>query len=754
MTPRLTRLLALLALSLPAAAVAVDEDDLLPIDQAFALTAEATERGRIEFRFAIAEGYYLYRHRMGAALASDGFKANALELPTGDPKHDEFFGETEIYRDQVTLVQTGAAADDARSLQFEVRYQGCADIGVCYPPHKQRVTVSLPAAASGAGQDDATAATPALALPGASAAGSPLASPLSGGKPAPIIGMPGPVLEAQPGTDALPLPPEEAFGFEAIAAGPTQLLLRFTPAQGYYLYRDRSTFRLLQGNGVALGEPRWPQGVAHEDEHFGEVVVYFDQVEVPVPLSRSTTPAQTVTLSATFQGCQTDGICYPPMTREVAVSLPAATPSDFSNVSLPPSAAGASGSAPGIGLALLLALFGGLILNLMPCVLPVLSLKAIGLAQGATDAAAGRRHALWYTAGVLASFAAVGALVLAFRAGGAALGWGFQLQQPIVLAVLTYVMLAIGLSLSGVFQIGAGFAGLGDGLTRRAGPSGDFFTGVLAVVVASPCTAPFMGSALAFAFTASPLAALLVFLALGVGLALPFLLIGFVPALARRLPRPGAWMDTFKQLMAFPMYLTAVWLVWVLARLRGPDAVALVLLGATLLAMTVWWRERSRGRTLAARLAVAALLAVALLPLAGIALLERPAAAASADEAEPFSAARLAELRQGPRPLFVNFTADWCITCKANERLVLSSDGFRDAMATHDAIYVKGDWTDVDPEISAFLDAHGAVGVPFYIVYPGGGGDGEILPTVLTMETVAEALARASAATPAATASR
>ena len=716
-----------LAASVPALA-AIDEDDLLPIDQAFALTAEAVSRDRIEFRFAIAEGYYLYRHRMGVALLDSHFKVNPLDLPAGEPKHDEFFGDTEIYRDQVTLVQTGAAADDVRELRFEVRYQGCADIGVCYPPHRQQVRVSLPPAQAPAPAPSAVADNP-------------LAQALAGGAPA--GGLPG----SGAGTEALPLPPEEAFAFEAIAASPSALLLRFTPAPGYYLYRDRSSFRLLDGDGIAAGAPRWPQGVVHTDEHFGEVVVYFDQVEVPLPLDRASTPAQTVTLEATFQGCQTDGICYPPMTRRQAVALPAAPAAELSGGDAPAggsaAAAGAAGS--GLLLALLLAFGGGLVLNLMPCVLPVLSLKAIGLAESAGDRGAGQRHALWYTAGVLASFAAVGALVLALRSAGAALGWGFQLQQPVVVAILIYIMLAIGLSLSGVFHIGAGLAGFGDALTRRGGPGGDFFTGVLAVVVASPCTAPFMGTALAYAFTAPPLPALLVFLALGLGLALPFLLIGFVPALARRLPRPGAWMETFKQFMAFPMYLTAVWLVWVLARQRGADAVGLVLLGATLLALTVWWREHARERSLAARLATPVLLALALLPLAGISLMARPGTPDVAQAgALRFSASALQEVRRGPRPVFVNLTADWCITCKLNERTVLGSDAFRAALAEHDALYMVGDWTDVDPEISAFLDAHGAVGVPFYIVYPGGGGEGQVLPTVLQLDRVEQALADAA----------
>jgi thiol:disulfide interchange protein len=248
----------------------------------------------------------------------------------------------------------------------------------------------------------------------------------------------------------------------------------------------------------------------------------------------------------------------------------------------------------------------------MPCVLPILSLKALGLAQSGESRQRARSHALWYTAGVLVAFAAIGLLAVALRATGQALGWGFQLQQPWFVAALVYLMFAVGLSLSGVFSLGGGVGNLGSALATRSGPVGDFFTGVLACVVASPCIAPFMGGALAFAFASSTALALAVFLMLGLGLALPFLLIGFVPALAGRLPKPGAWMDTFKRALAFPMYLTAVWLAWVLGKQRGVDAMALVAVGLALFALALWWRERQRfgGATVAGRvLAVALLLA-------------------------------------------------------------------------------------------------------------------------------------------------
>jgi thiol:disulfide interchange protein DsbD len=374
-------------------------------------------------------------------------------------------------------------------------------------------------------------------------------------------------------------------------------------------------------------------------------------------------------------------------------------------------------------------------------VLPVLSLKALSLAQGGGQA---KRQALWYTAGVLASFAAVGAIALALRQAGLALGWGFQLQQPGVIAALALVMIAIGLSLSGVVSFGASLAGTGQSLAQKSGPAGDFFTGVLAVVVASPCTAPFMGTALAFAFAASPAVAILVFLMLGLGLALPFLLIGFVPALASRLPKPGAWMDTLKQVLAFPMYLTAVWLLWVLAKQRGADAIGLVLAGAVVLGLGLWWWEKARWGRLLPRVLAALVVLAALWPVLVVQRMPVPERAAVAEAGVvAFSQDKLDQLRRDGRVVFVNMTADWCVTCKANERTVLARDDFRAALDAAGAVYMKGDWTDVDPAITAFLESHGAVGVPLYVVYPRQ-GEPRVLPTVLTQALVAEALAEAA----------
>ncbi len=761
---RFTALCLLLA-TLPV--LAVSEKDLLPVDQAFALQVQANSRDRIELRWDIAPGYYLYRHRTSVKVES-GFEAGALQMPAGVRKHDEFFGDVETYHRQLKAALPGTAAAQVETLQLEVRYQGCADAGVCYPPQKRMVEVKLPPATA-----------PAAAAP----LFNPLARADGGG-----LRLPGTAA-----VQSLPLPAEQAFGFEAIADGGDRLLLRFSPAPGYYLYRDRSSFALEGAAGIRTGKPQWPTGTSYRDEHFGNVVVYFDQVEVPLPLRRERAEGGDITLVATFQGCQTDGICYPPMTRRVKLSLPAGTLSpageatvaslvipplpsgrrEATNAALPEPAtvaaqplitrstlvadvapdASADNSVRSrppaaqpektLPLILLLALLGGLILNLMPCVLPILSLKVLGVAQSGESRQHARRHALWYTAGVLVAFTAIGALVIALRAAGQAAGWGFQLQQPWFIAALVYLMFAVGLSLSGVFTLGGNLGGVGRSLAHRSGPAGDFFTGVLACLVASPCIAPFMGPALAYAFTAPPALALLVFFVLGLGLALPFLLIGFMPALASRLPKPGPWMETLKQVLAFPMYLTAIWLLWVLGKQRGVDAIAMLLVGATALALGLWCFERSRWRSHRPGMLLGVVMVVlALVPAWGITRLEAPTTRPS-EGAVAYSPEMLDRLRAGNRVVFVNMTADWCVTCKANERNVLHGDSFRDTLKRLDAVYMRGDWTNVDPQISAFLEEHKAVGVPLYVVY-GPGAPPNVLPTVLTQAVAEDALMRAA----------
>ncbi|WP_282297873.1 protein-disulfide reductase DsbD domain-containing protein [Stenotrophomonas sp. PS02289] len=782
---RVAALCALALMSLPA--WAVSEKDLLPVDQAFALSAQARDRDRIEVRFDIAPGYYLYRHR--TTVKSDAsFSAEALQMPAGKKHHDDFFGEVETYRERLVAVLPGKATDGADSVTLEVRFQGCADAGVCYPPQKRNIQVRLPGG-TGKTAADENGISPAFG----GGSGLPLGNPLSGSSGGGLR------LPGTGNTQALPLPSERAFGFEAIVGDGNTVLLRFSPAPGYYLYRDRTSLKLEGTTGIVADKPLWPPAKAHRDEHFGDVAVYFDQVDVKLPLRRTRADASPATLVITFQGCQTDGICYPPMTRRVKLALPAgkvnaraddaaprnevitplptrekrAQERDGNSLASQPllirpneaaaqepavgtpdaSADNAQRTRPPVGgdstpttliAALLLALVGGLVLNLMPCVLPILSLKVLGVAQSGESRQRARSHALWYTAGVLVAFAGIGALVLVLRAAGQAAGWGFQLQHPWFIAALVYLMFVVGLSLSGVFTLGGGLGGVGQSLASRTGPMGDFFTGVLACVVASPCVAPFMGAPLAYAFTASPASAMLVFVVLGLGLALPFLLIGFVPSLARRLPRPGAWMETLKQVLAFPMYATALWLLWVLGQQRGVDAMVWVLGGLIVVGLALWWFERSRWRSQRVGTALAlALLLASLVPVWAVNRIEAPGktAAATADNVVDYSPQMLDRLRQDNRVVFVNMTADWCVTCKANERAVLGTHEFQDTLRRTNAVYMRGDYTNVDQEITTFLDEHKAVGVPLYVVY-GPGAPPTVLPTVLTQAIVEEALLR------------
>jgi len=715
--------LSLLAGALPA--LAQDTDDLLPVTEAYRLSADAGTPGVLKLHWEIAPDYYLYRGRM-KFKGGEGVTLGTAQLPDGEKFHDEYLGDVETYHHGVDATIPYAVAEGTTRLTLSVQYQGCHEVDpkICYPPHTEHLDLPLPTG-------NAQASAPAAGSLGAAL------DQLGSGNRA-----------TMPGTTGAPLPPEQAFRFEALAQNPHELLLRWTMPQGYYLYRDQTSLKLEDAAGLEL-EPIWPEGTQHHDEHYGDVTVYFDQLELPVTVKGDLDDATQLTLLASFQGCQDGGMCYPLMTRRasldlaggIATGLAVDTPAEP-----PPADAGPAPLQVGLAAALLLALGGGLVLNLMPCVLPVLSIKAVSVLESGENRATARRHALFYTAGVLCSFAALGLGILALRAAGHAMGWGSQLQQPWLVGVLACVMLAVGLSMSGVVQFGASLGNTGSRLAGRSGPAGDFFTGVLAVVVASPCTAPFMGSALAYAFTAPMLSALLVFLVLGVGLALPFLAIGFIPALARLLPKPGRWMETLKQVLAFPMYLTAVWLVWVLANQRGADAVGLVLVAMVLLAMTLWWFERSRNGGMAGKIVVAALALATLAPVYLLAHVPPPSAGATTTEegVVAYSPEKLAELRAAGTPVFVDMTADWCVTCKANEHTVLDTQAFRDLLERTGAVYMKGDWTDVNPTISAFLEQYNSPGVPLYVVFPKDGGPGRQLSTVLTASLVEQALTEAA----------
>jgi thiol:disulfide interchange protein DsbD len=397
--------------------------------------------------------------------------------------------------------------------------------------------------------------------------------------------------------------------------------------------------------------------------------------------------------------------------------------------------------------ALLFALLGGLILNLMPCVFPVLAMKAAAFVRhGGHGRSAMRRDALAYTAGVLVAFGAMAAVVVAIRASVGDVSWGFQFQSPIFSLLVAYLFFVIGLNLAGLFEVGGSFAGVGQGLTAKRGTTGAFFTGVLAVVVATPCTAPFMAAALGFALSQPAPQTFAVLLAMGLGLALPFLALATVPALQRLMPRPGLWMDRLRQFLAFPMFASAVWMIWVLTQQTGPDGVIYALGGMVLITFAIWLMRIGSAGTLGSWLRRGVAAAAMLLAFAAVLKLEDgPAAASSAggpsqgvsfDGWERFSRARMTEAAAAGKPVFVDFSAAWCITCLVNERVALETPAARKAFEQTGTVKLKGDWTNRDPEITGVLKELGRAGVPLYLYWAPGAPSPKILPQVLTEASV------------------
>lgn len=528
-------------------------------------------------------------------------------------------------------------------------------------------------------------------------------------------------------------------------------------ADGYYLYhkgfkanwnKDEQTLKLA----IQL-----PESKLKHDEYFGDVEVFYHQLESRISLP--TTAPFTIKISS--QGCADAGLCYPPNhhwfrvdpqaglvtpldTQKPAVSQaeqPQGLTQSLSSADSGPTIAAAAVPASLLIMAAM-AFVGGLILNLMPCVFPVLALKAISLLESTDTSPAERRiHGLVYTAGVVASFMFFAGLLMFLRASGQELGWGYQLQSPWFVAALVYLFFAMGLSFSGVVEFGAGIAGVGQGLVEKGGLKGTFFTGVLAVVVASPCTAPFMGASLGFALTQPMYVALTVFIALGLGMAAPFLLLSIIPGLGRLLPRPGNWMITLKEVMAFPMYLTGIWLLWVLGRQAGINAAMLVLIGCLLISMALYfWKKKAhwhRGIAIVSSLAAATILGSAILRPSLVATENMSASAfptAKAGAALAYSSARLTSLQNDGGAIFLDVTADWCITCKANERLVLDTDLVKNTMADQHIRYMVADWTRRDAEVSRLLARYNRSGVPLYVYFPGNGKAPVVLPQILNKD--------------------
>lgn len=405
----------------------------------------------------------------------------------------------------------------------------------------------------------------------------------------------------------------------------------------------------------------------------------------------------------------------------------------------------------GISQSILLAFLGGLILNLMPCVFPVLSMKALSLMQiKDKELKTARLHGLAYTKGIILSFLAIGGLLILLKAGSSQVGWGFQLQHPSVILFLSYLFFILGLNLAGFFEINFGLSNAGQKLTQKSGLAGSFFTGVLATLVATPCTAPFMGVAMGYALTQPPLVTMAVFASLGLGLAFPYLMLTVFPAARHLLPKPGPWMETFRQFLAFPMFASSCWLIWVLSQQINHMGQFAALLGMLAIAFGIWLLKMKHDHRLGRLLAVILITAsfgfalstfFTLRPMEKAQTLDR-----QSENWEDFTRPGLEEYLKGNDPVFVNMTAAWCITCKMNEKIALSTKATQKLFADHKVKYLKGDWTNQNPEITSFLEEYGRSGVPIYVYYgPRDAGSGVrpqavVLPQILTPGIVENAV--------------
>lgn len=532
------------------------------------------------------------------------------------------------------------------------------------------------------------------------------------------------------------LPVQQAFQVKALVEN-QRLSLYWTIADGYYLYRKG--FKLnSSSNSTQLGAPNFPDGILKWDEYFeADVVVYYGQTRFEVPFT-SDNPQFQIQLES--QGCADAGLCYPPRKQVIDIDLTTGTAivSEATNRATKTAAIDNIASTP-LWLILLFAMAGGLILNLMPCVFPVLSIKVLSFTQQHQTIIDRQRHGLAYTAGVIGSFVAIAAIMLSLRAGGEAIGWGFQLQSPGFVLFLVYLFMLLGLSLSGYMQLFSGLMSIGQSSNTNNGLRSSFMTGVLATTVASPCTAPFMGPALGFAISQTSAVALLVFAFLGLGMALPFVLLTLVPSLTQKLPRPGQWMDNLKQFLAFPMYLTAIWLLWVVGRQTGVDIVIAICVGLILMVMAIWlWQLAGQNNSYGLTKVLASGLFVAAIAYPSFKLEGN-----DPSKWQDYSPERLAALRQSGEAVFINLSADWCITCLVNERIAMG-DAFYKALEDNSITYLKGDWTHKDPEITQLLNQYNRNGVPLYLVFPKGSGSAEILPQLLTKTSLIDALERAN----------
>ena len=541
------------------------------------------------------------------------------------------------------------------------------------------------------------------------------------------------------------LPVEEAYQLQAQIED-QQLHLNWQIQPGYYLYQHR--FKFYNPDGIALDiSPQFKPGKRIYDDYYEkELEVYYQHTHFAIPWDNNQKY-----LIVESQGCADAGLCYPPRRQTISVGannseinsseintpeiIVTETSSQITNGSsnLPASNAQLTLESS-LLLMLVFALLGGAILNLMPCVFPVLSIKALSLTTAHLSTHGKHLHGLAYTLGIVLSFMAIAALLMLLRSAGEAIGWGFQLQSPLFVGLLVYLFVLMGLSFSGLLTFGTRLMSIGQSTTEGHSLTSSFMTGLLATLVASPCTAPFMGTALGFALTQTAWVAMSTFACLGLGMALPMLLLSWWPGLAEKMPKPGAWMERFKEFLAFPLYLSAVWLLWVLGRQAGSDTVAAIICGVVLILFAIWLRSIRKS-------VLTTIIAITLTVIALVLPWQTNNDNSSKETYwQPYSQAALQELRAEGQSVFINLTADWCITCLANEKLALNSERFLDTLKENNIVYLKGDWTNYNPEITKLLNQHQRSGVPLYLFYPKGTGNPKILPQLLTENIVINAI--------------
>lgn len=512
------------------------------------------------------------------------------------------------------------------------------------------------------------------------------------------------------------------------------LQLNWRISDGYYLYKERFASELFSAGETSVQTPDYGEAIIKDDPYFGPTPVYYNFANAELPLPAS----DTFLLKLTAQGCADAGLCYPPHEWYFRVSaegeINPTNATVWTAATSSPGAPAQVNASPHLGLMLIFAILGGVILNLMPCVFPVLGLKVLSFTQSPAGKAS--LHGAFYSAGVIASFIAVALALVVLKSAGAAVGWGFQLQTPWFVALLSCVFFVLSLNLLGVFEFSVIGATPGQGLSQRNDYVGSFFTGVLATVVATPCTAPFMGTALGFAATQSTAVSLLVFAALGAGMALPVYVLTLFPGAVKRLPRSGPWMLHLKQFLSFPLLATAIWLCWVTGRQTGVNGMGLTLLAWLALGLSVWCMGL---RSKVAMVTAIAGLLCAIMLINQTRSLNTQASPIAADSIS-YSAATVSELRANGRPVFIDVTADWCITCKVNERVALHTDTVRAAFERHNVAYVVADWTRYDAPITALLEEYQRNGIPLYLLYIPGEERARILPQILTESLVLEAL--------------